>query len=135
MDYSPWSSKNLIDRNRLKKFVQVGIDIKCMHTNFGGRDLHVIERTLFLLYMYFVLLLIIIILLFLLISEVTKCLCGVFLKSVFQPILIKDKFAMELVTLVTLLHQTIGTEIGKDKIIIVIHFEQKLLFLYYVVLC
>ena len=36
MDYSPWSSKNLIDRNRLKKFRQVGIDVKCMHTNFGG---------------------------------------------------------------------------------------------------
>ena len=36
MDYSPWSSKNLIDRNRLKKFMQVGIDIKCIHTNFGG---------------------------------------------------------------------------------------------------
>ena len=28
MDYSPWSSKNLIDRNRLKKFMQVGIDVK-----------------------------------------------------------------------------------------------------------
>ena len=39
MDYSPWSSKNLIDRNRPKKFMQVGIDVKCMHTNFGGRDL------------------------------------------------------------------------------------------------
>ena len=26
MDYSPWSSKNLIDRNRLKKFMHVGID-------------------------------------------------------------------------------------------------------------
>ena len=36
MDYSPWSSKNLIDRNRLKKFMQVGIDVTCMHTNFGG---------------------------------------------------------------------------------------------------
>ena len=36
MDYSPWSSKNLIDRNRLKKFMQVGIDVKCMYTNFGG---------------------------------------------------------------------------------------------------
>ena len=35
MDYSPWSSKNLIDRNRLKKFMQVRIDVKCMHTNFG----------------------------------------------------------------------------------------------------
>ena len=39
MDYSPWSWKNLIDRNRLKKFMQVGIDVKCMHTNFGGRGL------------------------------------------------------------------------------------------------
>ena len=39
MDYSPWSSKNLIDRNRLKKIMQVGIDIKCMHTSFGGHGL------------------------------------------------------------------------------------------------
>ena len=39
MDYSPWSSKNLIDRNWLKKFIQVGIDVKCIHTNFGGRGL------------------------------------------------------------------------------------------------
>ena len=39
MDYSPWSSKNLIDRNRLKKFMQVGIDVKFIHTNFGGRGL------------------------------------------------------------------------------------------------
>ena len=37
MDYSPWSSKILIDRNRLKKFIQVSIDVTCMHTNFGGR--------------------------------------------------------------------------------------------------
>ena len=37
MDYSPWSSKNLINQNQLKKFMQVGIDVKCMHTNFGGR--------------------------------------------------------------------------------------------------
>ena len=36
MDYSPWSSKNLIDRNQLKKFMQVGMDVKCMYTNFGG---------------------------------------------------------------------------------------------------
>ena len=36
MDYSPWSSKNLIDRNQFKKFMQVGIDVTCMHTNFGG---------------------------------------------------------------------------------------------------
>ena len=36
---SPWSSKNLIDRNRLKKFMQVGIDVKCVHTNFGGHGL------------------------------------------------------------------------------------------------
>ena len=39
MDYSPWSSKNLIDRNQPKKFMQIGIDVKFMHTNFGGRDL------------------------------------------------------------------------------------------------
>ena len=39
MDYSPWSSKNLIDRIRLKKFMQVWIDVTCMYTNFGGRDL------------------------------------------------------------------------------------------------
>ena len=38
MDYSPWSWKNSIDRNRLKKFMQVGIDVKCMHTSFGGCD-------------------------------------------------------------------------------------------------
>ena len=36
MDYSPWSSKSLIDRNELKKFMQVGIDVKFIHTNFGG---------------------------------------------------------------------------------------------------
>ena len=36
---SPWSSKNSIDWNRLKKFMQVGIDVKCMHTDFGGRGL------------------------------------------------------------------------------------------------
>ena len=33
---SPWSWKSLIDWNRLKKFMQVGIDVKCMHTDFGG---------------------------------------------------------------------------------------------------
>ena len=39
MDYSPWSSKNLIDRNWPKKFMQIGLDVTYMHTNFGGRDL------------------------------------------------------------------------------------------------
>ena len=39
MDYSPWSSKNLIDRNRLKKIMQVGVDVTSMHTNFCGCDL------------------------------------------------------------------------------------------------
>ena len=38
MDYSPWSSKNLIDQNRLKKFMQVRVDVTCIHTNFGGCD-------------------------------------------------------------------------------------------------
>ena len=36
--YSPWSSKNLIVWNWLKKFMQVGMDVACMHTNFDGRD-------------------------------------------------------------------------------------------------
>ena len=40
MDYSPWSSKNLIDRNQLKKFMQIEIDLTCIHTNFGGCDLY-----------------------------------------------------------------------------------------------
>ena len=39
MDYSPWSPKNLINRNQLEKFMLVGIDVKCMHTNFCGHDL------------------------------------------------------------------------------------------------
>ena len=37
--FRPWSSKNLIDRNRPKKFMHVDIDITCMYTNFGGRVL------------------------------------------------------------------------------------------------
>ena len=36
MDYGPWSWRKLIDRNRLKKFMQVRVDIKCMRTDFGG---------------------------------------------------------------------------------------------------
>ena len=39
MDYSPWSSKILIDRNRLKKFMQVGINATCKYTDFGWRGL------------------------------------------------------------------------------------------------
>ena len=39
MGYSPWSSKYLIDQNRLKKFMQVVIDVKYMHSTFGGRGL------------------------------------------------------------------------------------------------
>ena len=39
MDYSPWSSENLIDRNWPKKFMQVGIDVTRMYINFGGCDL------------------------------------------------------------------------------------------------
>ena len=34
--YSPPSSKNLIIWNRLKKFMQVKVNILCMHTNFDG---------------------------------------------------------------------------------------------------
>ena len=36
--FGAWTSKNLIDRNRLIKFMQVGVDVTCMHTSFGGRD-------------------------------------------------------------------------------------------------
>ena len=39
IDNSPWSSNILIDRNRLKIFMQVCVDVKYMHTNFGGHDL------------------------------------------------------------------------------------------------
>ena len=39
MDYSPWSSKNLIHWNRLKKFMQVWVDVTCIYTKFGGRGL------------------------------------------------------------------------------------------------
>ena len=40
MDYIyPWSSKNVIDRNWPKKFIQVGVDVTCMYTDFGGCDL------------------------------------------------------------------------------------------------
>ena len=39
MDYSPWSSKNLIDRNWLKKIMQICVDVTCMYTDFGGRGL------------------------------------------------------------------------------------------------
>ena len=38
MDYSPWSSKDSINWNRLKKFKQVGMNVKCMYTIFGGCD-------------------------------------------------------------------------------------------------
>ena len=43
MDYSPWSSKKLIDQNQLKKIMQVGVDVTCMCTNFGGRGLYSFE--------------------------------------------------------------------------------------------
>ena len=34
--FEAWSLKNLIDQNRFKKFMQVGVDVMCMHTIFGG---------------------------------------------------------------------------------------------------
>ena len=37
--YSPWSSKTFIDRNRLKKIMQIGLDVTCMYTDFGGHSL------------------------------------------------------------------------------------------------
>ena len=39
MGYSPWSLKNLIDWNRPKKFMQIGMDVTCILANFGGCDL------------------------------------------------------------------------------------------------
>ena len=36
MDYSPWSSKISIIWNQLKKFMQVEVNVLCMHTNFDG---------------------------------------------------------------------------------------------------
>ena len=36
MDYSPWSSKNLINWNWLKKIMQVEVNVLSMHTNFDG---------------------------------------------------------------------------------------------------
>ena len=38
MGYSPWSAKILIDWNQVKKFMQVGIDVKFMYTDFDGCD-------------------------------------------------------------------------------------------------
>ena len=43
MDYSPWSSKNLINWNQLKKFMHVGVYVKYMYTNFGGHGLSSFE--------------------------------------------------------------------------------------------
>ena len=37
--YSPWSSKNSINWNRLKKFMQVGVDVTCLYIDFGGHCL------------------------------------------------------------------------------------------------
>ena len=37
--YSPWLWKKLVYQSRLKKFMQVGVEVVCMHTNFGGRGL------------------------------------------------------------------------------------------------
>ena len=50
MGYSPWSSKNLIDRNWLEKFMQVDIDVKCMYTNFGGRGYFGYSSSIFSVY-------------------------------------------------------------------------------------
>ena len=57
MDYNPWSSKNLINWNQLKKFMQVGIDVTCIHTNFGGHGLSSFQDFIFSSKACFVLLL------------------------------------------------------------------------------
>ena len=43
MDYSPWSSKNLIAWNRLKKFMQVHIDVTYMYIDLVGVTSPVLE--------------------------------------------------------------------------------------------
>ena len=43
MDYSPWSSKNSIDRNWLKKFMQVEVDVICMKPILVGVASSVLE--------------------------------------------------------------------------------------------
>ena len=43
MDYSPWSAKNLINQNQLKKFMQVGIDVTFIDTNLMGVAFLVLE--------------------------------------------------------------------------------------------
>ena len=40
MDNSPWGSKNLVNRNQLKKFMQVGVDVTCVSIKFGGHDFY-----------------------------------------------------------------------------------------------
>ena len=42
--FGPWTivhgnQKNLIDRNRLKKIMQVGLDVTCMYVDFGRHSL------------------------------------------------------------------------------------------------
>ena len=37
--FGAWSPKNLIDQNRLKKFMQICVDVICIYTNFCGCDL------------------------------------------------------------------------------------------------
>ena len=49
MDYSPWSSKILINWNRLKKFMQIGIDIKFMYTDFGVHSLSGFENFIWIM--------------------------------------------------------------------------------------
>ena len=39
MDISPWSSKNLIDQNQLKKYMQVGLDVTYVYSDFGRHSL------------------------------------------------------------------------------------------------
>ena len=49
MGYNPWGSKNLIEQNWLRKFMQVEVDVKCMQTNFGGCGLFWFRRLWLLL--------------------------------------------------------------------------------------
>ena len=43
MDYSQWSSKNLINQNGHKKFMQVEVSVLSMHTNFVIKKFNCLE--------------------------------------------------------------------------------------------
>ena len=51
--YSPWSSKNLINWNRLTKFMQVGVDVTYIYNKFGGCGPSGFKDTVTVVFVYF----------------------------------------------------------------------------------